>query len=201
MIGQHVAAQSSSACGGVSSSKQSARAWSLGWQAAPSRSIRLLGIVSQRRKLLRDLLCLIVEVQVMQVDLQIVQRVHEVFAESVWMCGMQPAESSDSLAICGECVVMPIQFRQMGTICQERRGQVGGEGVRAGGGQLPVQVRGFLDGGQRVLAPPQGGTPDDGWSSGCAVRVLLLVLAVPATVGPVAGAGRWRRGRRRRARG
>ena len=39
-------------------------------------------------------------------------------------------------------------------------GQVGPERVRAGRGQLPAEVGGFLDRGQRLLPPPQAAQPD-----------------------------------------
>ena len=39
----------------------------------------------------------------------------------------------------------------------ERRGEVGGERLRAGGGQLPAQGHRLLDRGQRILTPARTG--------------------------------------------
>ena len=50
----------------------------------------------------------------------------------------------------------PRSARQIGLVVQ-RRGEVGQEGVGAGGGELPVGGDGFLDRGQGILPPPQAG--------------------------------------------
>src|SRR5450759_363122 len=95
--------------------------------------------------------------EVTKVDRKVVLGAAERLAEPLRVAVVQHRIQQDRLPVCGKRLPKALQLGQPNAQGDEGSGEVGAERGRPGRRQLPADLDGFVDRGQRVLRPPQLG--------------------------------------------